>query len=106
MIFLSRFFIFHVIIPFFLILIFVGLVFLQNKLSKHNEKYWGMILPITSFILSIIIVIIFIYKNKFNSFISLFISATAMTLICNITTAAFFAIYYIQRNSTKKSLKK
>ena len=99
------------------VIIFIALIFLQNFLSKQNNKWLGIILPLFTLVVSIIIVTC---SNDFHlNFQSSNSGLTAKNsvsvqpktisekiiafLFCNIPTIVLLLIYLVKRQKIKKS---
>lgn len=84
-----------------LIILLVGPIVLQIFLSKQENKWLGLILPLINIILSVMVVI---GKTFFanTSIARIIIPAIVSFLVYNIPTAILIAIYYSYRAKLKK----
>gem|GEM_PF-374759 len=101
--------------------IIAGLIYLQFRLSKSENKYVGLVLPIMFFLLSLIVVLgqVAYYETKVmldgvvteqnivkDIGIENYIALIFPFLICNIPTAVLMAIYLGERSkiNTRKAI--
>ncbi|WP_017472363.1 hypothetical protein [Amphibacillus jilinensis] len=78
-----------------LLLLIMGAIFLQWFLSKSTNKYLGLILPLLSLILSLLIII---------NLIELGMLEIIMTFIlANIPTVILFCIYLLGQSKVKRN---
>lgn len=90
-----------IVLLFFILTIGMGVgIFIQLKLSRNENKFLGLILPILSFSISLIKVLNIVESSYINVFFTF--------LITNIPTIILGGIYYGERNkiSIKKSIEK
>ena len=85
-----------------ILILFLGVIFLQVKLSAMDSKYLGLILPAISFILSLSVIAGYaayesVGATQTANAIGLFFSF----LIANIPTLIFLAIYFGVREKNK-----
>jgi|LGOV01.1.fsa_nt_gb membrane-associated HD superfamily phosphohydrolase len=87
-----------------IIIVFIAVIVLQNYCSKKQNKYLGMIIPLISFIVSILLSVSN-FNNTFNISFSMgaFIASVICLVIYNVTTLIFLGIYIYNRR--KKVLK-
>jgi len=87
----------------FISLIFmVGIIILQIFLSKRENKWFGLILPIINIIYSIIAISDVAFLK--NASIAQIIIQSAMSFfLCNTSTIILVTIYFIYREKLKKS---
>jgi len=86
-----------IIAPIFLAVIII----LQIFLSKRDNKWFGLILPIINVIISIMAVLGRAYFEK-PSMAEIIIQAIMLFLVWNIPTAISIAIYFVCREKLKK----
>ena len=82
------------------LVVITGLVFLQIFLSKARSKWPGLILPGCSMILSIVVVLEFLYNSIDAS--SIFLNIITISILFNIPTLVYLAIYKVVRSNRKK----
>lgn len=87
----------------FLLLVVAGLACLQLFLSKRPNKWVGLVLPIITFVLSLIYVLNIMDTGNLWSNIVLIISTL---LLANIPTVILLAIYLACRDKKDKANKK
>lgn len=85
-----------------LLLFFVGIVWLQVFLLKKQSKVLGLMLPIISFISSLLMVL-GIASYKTMSFGDVFGFVVPMLLVSNIPTIVLIAIYIASRETIKRN---
>ena len=84
------------------IIILAGIIILQIFLSKRENKWLGLILPIINVIFSIITVLnMAILGNE--SIIQIIFQNIIVFLLCNISTIILIAIYLACREKFKKN---
>ena len=85
-----------------LLLFFVGMVWLQIFLSKRQSKILGLVLPVISFIYSLIIVL---GRAAFESMSGgeTFVLIASTLLLSNIPTIVLIAIYIASREKFKRN---
>jgi hypothetical protein len=76
-----------------------GTVFLQIFLSKRDNKWFGLILPILSLCLSLLVIF---GMTIFDPAVNMIITAGVSLLLCNIPTAILLVIYFACRETLKK----
>ncbi|MTI70528.1 MAG: hypothetical protein FH751_09790 [Firmicutes bacterium] len=81
------------------LLFFVAIILLQIFLCKRKNKWLGLIIPIISFVFSILWILGIPY---YLSMSALTLKIIIVFIIANIPTAIFLTIYFIVRNNTKK----
>lgn len=85
-------------------LVFIGVIFVQVKLSSTDSKFFGLILPGISLILYLISVLGLLTYDNNNSILGQFF----VFLIANIPTFIFLAIYFgvSEKNRVNKQIEK
>ncbi len=88
------------------VLLFAGLIVLQIFLSKCQNKILGLIIPIISFVVTLIIPLNMIGPDVFT--VMFLLQMVFIFLLANIPTIIFLAIYfaYKGKNRRKKGLDK
>ena len=86
-------------ITFFLILVYIGLIFLQLFLSRKNNKWYGIIIPVINFFFSILFSI---YISTNFLITTNFLMLLFLLILFNIPTAIYLIIYAICRENIKK----
>lgn len=104
-------------LPFlFMMLIYIGIaVFIQSKLSKSENKYLGLILPVLSLLISVVVISAFwmfatepsTYQSEVNGVIRTidqtedvdYIYMLALFGVMNIPTVILGGIYYTERKT-------
>ena len=81
-----------------ILLFFVAIILLQIVLSKRENKWTGLIIPIISFGLSILWILNIQYYLALSR---LTLKVILVFIITNIPTAIFLAIYFICRKNKK-----
>ncbi|MEG1519799.1 MAG: hypothetical protein RR458_02310 [Clostridia bacterium] len=82
-------------------LFFIGFCILQVNLSKKENKWLGLIIPIASFaIISLFLVMNYGYNVKADP--ALIWQLFAIIALCNIPTYIFLGIYFVVRKIMKK----
>lgn len=77
-----------------LIILVIGVTFLQIFLSKKKNEWFGKILPIISFLISIITSIVILFNFMEGSSLgTVFFSIIFSFLLCNIPTLILYVIY-------------
>lgn len=85
-----------------LFLLIIGFLILQYFLSKNENKWLGLILPLITFIFALISV--FGYSNYENTKgVELFFSLLAVFFLQNVPTLILMAIYLGTRSNKKKT---
>jgi hypothetical protein len=79
------------------LLIFIGFAVLQVFLSKMENKWAGLILPLFSIIVSIIVVLVLLLNLVVttNGIASLTLTIVLAFMVCNIPTGIYLAIYAV-----------
>lgn len=100
-------FIMNVLFPIFLIFLFVLLIFVQFKLSKTKEFFWGLVIPIITFIILLTLITGYIIFNKIENLNILFAHAVYLTIaFCIISIIVHFVIYFHCKKNNKIDLDK
>lgn len=73
----------------------VALFYFQTILSENENKYFGYILPLTTFVASI--VVLFIWMDSFS-----IVKMLGTLLFVNIPTYILMLIYHIKQKKLKK----
>lgn len=81
--------------------ILVGIAILQIFLSSRENKNLGLILPGINFIVSILVVLIYLLNATLLD-VSIFIGIMIVFIAYNIPTVILVAIYYACRNKYNK----
>lgn len=81
------------------LLFFVAIILLQIVLSKRENKWLGLIIPIISFGLSILWILGIPY---YLSLSGLTVKVILVFILTNIPTAIFLLIYFIYQKNVKK----
>lgn len=90
------------IVLFLLIGIFVGLSFLQVRLSKKQNESYGLILPTVFFVLSVLLVLLSgVIDNETPSFSQYIGGILLYFVLYNLPTAAYLIIYTVCRKNGK-----
>ncbi len=84
-----------------LFLPFVGLIFLQLYLSKSNNRFVGLILPILQFLLSLFLVFGMVFYSYEGG--SMIVTICLTLFLFNIPTLLFLLIYAAARSNRKKN---
>ena len=83
------------------ILLLVGIIILQIYLSKRENKWFGLILPIINVIISIMAVLGRAFYGG-RSIAEIIMSSIMIFLVWNISTIILSAIYFACREKFKK----
>lgn len=84
------------------LLVFVALILFQIILSKRDNKWAGLIIPIISFGLSFISILAMpYYLSLAGSVLTIILRVILVFVITNIPTAIFLAIYFIFHKNKK-----
>ena len=83
--------------------VLIGLVFLQIFLSKAQSKWPGLVLPGCSIIFSIIFALGFLWFTASGS--SIFLIIIGISVLFNIPTLLYLAIYKVVRSNRKETPK-
>ncbi|MDR2712055.1 MAG: hypothetical protein LBB91_02955 [Clostridiales bacterium] len=78
-----------------LLVVFAGLIISQIILSKKESKWFGLILPIITFIVSLLFV--FSVAAAGNPISTVIVTVLSAFLLCNISTAILLVIYAVCR---------
>ena len=84
-----------------LILILAAIIGLQIFLSKRENKWWGLILPILSFLFAVLIVPLNMMVPTTGVHMSYILTLILAFVIYNIPTIIFGIIYVICRKKRK-----
>jgi len=83
----------------------IGLCVLEFFLARKDQKIYGLILPIVSFGISLII-ILYTLINAMGDLLSVVAGVLLVGLLTNIPTAIFLIIFFIARATKKGRVKK
>ncbi len=85
-----------------LIIMAVGVIFLQYKLSRNSNKWLGLVIPAICFLYSIIMVCSFANFDGTGSW-QLVFSVVCVFLISNVPTAILLTVYLYARSLNRKN---
>lgn len=94
-----------IIIILFILPIFIGSVFLQIVLSKKKHKLLGLILPMMTLLMAILIIGIINFNSVYNNSGALF-SSIWISMIFSIPTIIYLGIYFGYSKHRKELMNK
>lgn len=85
------------------ILIMVGVIYLQIRLSKKENKWLGLFIPIIMFMISLIAIAGLVPYQQEGTVTSVVLLVFASLIMLNIPTMILLAIYFCCRSSMKSN---